>query len=137
MTLFQELDEYLNQDFSDDYWFDDAKLYACNLIQEMQSIDWDILLSIWKTRSQQWQIRCAEILSWATPERAIPLLLEMIQMPVPDDGLALMAADSLNSIELNKGDWSASKEIVERLQLLAQKSDMAKIIVNNLLSKFN
>jgi hypothetical protein len=133
VTTFQELDEYLKQNFSDDYWSDDAKFYACDLVQKMQPADWDILLSIWQTRSQQWQIRCAEILDWADASQAIPLLLEMIQMP--DDELTLTAADSLNSLDLAKGNWFVKQEVFDRLQAISQKGSIAQIVANKLLQQ--
>ncbi len=46
MTTFQELDAYLNQEFSDDYWYDDAKFYACELVKQLTTDDWNALKSL-------------------------------------------------------------------------------------------
>ena len=66
MTIFQELDTYLSQDFSDDYWSDDASLYARELVKQLTTEDWDALKFSWRNRSKHWQESCAEIFDWGT-----------------------------------------------------------------------
>jgi tetratricopeptide (TPR) repeat protein len=131
MTTFQELDAYLNQEFSDDYWYDDAKFYACELVKQLTTDDWNALKSSWRNRSKQWQERCAEILDWGDARQAVPLLLEMIQ--VKDDELTLTAADSLRSIGVAELDLPVAKDVLERLHTVAQTGNTAKRIINELL----
>src|SRR5438132_1187556 len=66
MTVFQELDTYLGQEFSVDYWSDEAMLYAYVLVQKMTLTDWEALRTSWQLRPKEWQYRCAEILSSVT-----------------------------------------------------------------------
>ena len=96
MTTFQELDAYLSQKFSTDYWYNNASLYACELVKQLTTENWNAIHASWRNRSKQWQERCAEILDWGEARQAVPLLLEMIE--VEDDELTLTAADSLSSI---------------------------------------
>lgn len=125
MTTFQELDAYLNQEFSDDYWYDDAKFYACELVKQLTTDDWNALKSSWRNRSKQWQERYAEILDWGDARQAVPLLLEMIQ--VEDDELTLTAADSLSSlVGVVNPNLPVSKDVLEHLQAVAQMSNIAK-----------
>ena len=105
MSIFQELDQYLNQDFSDDYWYDDANLHACNLVKQLTPADWIALKSSWQDRSQGWQERCAEILDWGDTNESVPLLLEMLQQK--NDELTLAAADSLQSIHISEIESSS------------------------------
>jgi tetratricopeptide (TPR) repeat protein len=114
MTTFQELDAYLSQEFSDDYWYDDAKFYACELVKQLTTDDWNALKFSWQNRSKHWQERCAEILDWGDARQAVPLLLEMIQ--VEDDELTLTAADSLSSIGITELDLPISADVLSRLQ---------------------
>jgi tetratricopeptide (TPR) repeat protein len=130
MTTFQELDAYLSQDFSDDYWADDASLYACDLVKQLTTDDWNVLHASWRNRSKQWQERCAEILDWGDARQALPLLLEMIQ--VEDDELTLTAADSLSSIGIADLDLAISADVLSRLQALANSGNVAKLIINQL-----
>jgi len=78
MTVWQELDAYLGQEFSIDHWSDEAILYAFALIRKMIPADWETLSSSWQIRPKDWQSRCAEILSHADPPQAIPVRLDMI-----------------------------------------------------------
>jgi tetratricopeptide (TPR) repeat protein len=133
MTTFQELDAYLNQEFSDDYWYDDAKFYACELVKQLTTDDWNALKSSWRNRSKHWQERCAEILDWGDARQAVPLLLEMIQ--VKDDELTLTAADSLSSIGVAELDLPVSAGVLSRLQAVAHSGNVAKLIINQLLKQ--
>ncbi len=125
MTTFQELDAYLSQDFSDDYWSDDASLYAHELVKQLSTEDWKALKSCWQNRSKQWQIRCAEILDWGEALQAVPLLRQMIQ--VRDDELTLTAADSLRSlVGVVNPNLPVSKDVLKHLQAVAQTGNIAK-----------
>ena len=133
MTTFQELDAYLSQDFSDDYWADDASLYACELVKQLTTEDWDALKFSWRNRSKHWQERCAEILDWGDARQAVPLLLEMIQ--VEDNDLTLTAADSLSSIGVVELDLPVGADVLSRLQAVAHSGNVAKLIINQLLKQ--
>lgn len=124
MTTFQELDAYLSKDFSEDYWADDASLYARELVKQLSSQDWNALKSCWKNRSKQWQVRFAEILDWGETRRAVSLLQQMIQ--VRDDELTLTAADSLRSlVGVVNPNVPVSKDVLKHLQAVAQTSNIA------------
>jgi hypothetical protein len=152
MTTFQELDAYLNQEFSDDYWYDDAKFYACELVKQLTANDWNAIKSSWQNRSKQWQVRFAEILDWGEARQVVPLLRQMIQ--VRDDELMLTAADSLRSllgvVNLNlpggedilkhlqaiaQRGYIPSSEDVLHLQAVAQTGNIARRIINELAEK--
>lgn len=125
MTTFQELDAYLSQDFSDDYWADDASLYARELVKQLTTKDWNALKSSWQNRSKQWQVCLAEILDWGERRRAVSLLQQMIQ--VGDDELTLAAADSLRLlVGAVNPTLSVSKDVLEHLQAVAQTGNIAK-----------
>ena len=131
MTTFQELDAYLSQDFSDDFWSDDASLYARDLVQQLSTEDWNAFKSSWQNRSKEWQIRCAEILDWGEALQAVPLLRQMIQ--VRDDELTLTAADSLRSlVGVVNPNLPVSKDVLEHLQAVAQTGNIARRIINDL-----
>ena len=150
MTTFQELDAYLSQDFSDDFWSDDASLYARDLVQQLSTEDWNAFKSSWQNRSKEWQIRCAEILDWGEALQAVPLLRQMIQ--VRDDELTLTAADSLRSLVggvnpnfpvstdvlehlqavAQTGNIAKNKDVLEHLQAVAQTGNIARRIINDL-----
>ncbi len=133
MIIFQQLDEYLNNEFSADLWSDDAVIYAIDLVQKMTPTDWDSLKSCWRDRPQEWQYRCAEIISDADSQQVIPLLLEMLQ--TPDDELTITAADSLRSIGIAEQNVYLNQDVLKRLQMLSQSSSISRIIVDELLKQ--
>jgi hypothetical protein len=133
VAVYNHRDAYLNQEFSEDYWYDDAKFYACELVKQLTTDDWNALKSSWRNRSKQWQERCAEILDWGDARQAVPLLMEMIQ--VEDDELTLTAADSLSSIGVVELDLPVSAGVLSRLQALAHSGNVAKLISNQLLAQ--
>jgi hypothetical protein len=133
MKIFQELDTYLSQDFSEDYWSDDASLYACELVKQLAMEDWNALKSSWQNRSKEWQVRCAEVLDWRGARQAVPLLLEMIQNG--DDELTLTATDSLRSIGVAELELPVGGDVLERLQAVAQMGSIAKRVINELLKQ--
>ena len=123
----------MSQDFSDGYWYDDASLYACELVKQLTIEDWNALKSSWQNRSKQWQVRCAEILDWGEASQAVPLLLEMIREG--DDELTLTAADSLRSIGVAELDFPIDEDVLEPLQAVAQTGNIARRIIGELLGQ--
>ena len=119
MTVFQELDTYLGQEFSADYWSDEAILYAYALVQKMTSTDWEAFRASWRLRPKEWQYRCAEILSQANPQQAVPVLLDMLQ--TSDGELAVAAADALRALHVGEHNAPMSPKVVERLQALTKE----------------
>jgi hypothetical protein len=131
--VFQQLDEYLNKEFSPDLWSDHAVIYAIDLVQKMTPADWDSLKSCWRDRRQEWQYRCAEIISDADSQQVIPLLLEMLQ--TPDDRLTITAVDSLRSIGIAEQNVYLNQDVLKRLQILSENSSITEIVVNELLKQ--
>lgn len=119
MSVFQDLDEYLDQEYAIDYWSDDAILHAFALVHEMKPTDWDALRSAWQARPREWQYRCAEVLSQADPRQAIPLLLDMLH--TPDDDLTVTAADVLRTLHVGELNVHVSPKATARLQALARE----------------
>jgi len=119
MTVFQELDAYLGQDFSANYWSDEAVLYAYALVQKMTPTDWETLRASWRLRPKEWQYRCAEMLSQVDPQQAIPVLLDMLQ--TPDGELAVTTADALRALYMGERNAPVSPKVVERLHALAKE----------------
>jgi hypothetical protein len=133
MTYFEKLDEYLSGEFSPDYWYDEAHIYAIELLSKMTDNDWNMLKRQWRDRSSIWQERCAYILSDADSSQAIPLLLEMLKST--NNEVILTAADALRSIDIAKINLSLHRDVVERLQLLSENNPIAKVIVDEIIKQ--
>ena len=99
MMIWQQLDDYLGQPFSDHLWSDHAFEQAIMLIQQFTSAEFAILRSVWLHRPLEWQTRCADILPWASaPRQEIAfVLLEMAQSA--NDDLTIAVADTLREFD--------------------------------------
>lgn len=134
MKLFKELDEYLNREYSSNYWSDDAVLYAQELLQGFDASDWNQLLMHWRSKSPQWQHYCAEILPWGETDKAVSLLVEMVQ--TPDDELVVAAADSLRDIDDNITPIRVEPATKYRLREVARANPGVRAqVVNQLLQQ--
>ena len=131
MMIFPQLDQYLKEEFSADYWSDYAVLYAIELVQKMTPTDWNQLKSCWRDRAPLWQYRSAEIIADGDSRQAIPLLLEMLE--TADDELTLTAVDSLRSMGIADKNLELSQDIFTRLHKIAPNNPIAQIVVNELL----
>lgn len=118
MTVFQALDDYLGQEYSTDYWSDEAILHAFALVREMIPMDWESLKATWQARPRGWQYRCAEVLAQADPQQAIPLLLDMLH--TPDSELTVTAADVLRTLQVGQLHTQVSPQVAQRLHTLAR-----------------
>ena len=67
---------------------------------------------------QEWQYRCAELLSQADPQQAVPVLLDVLQ--TPESELAVAAADALRALHVGERQAPVSPKVAERLQGLTK-----------------
>jgi hypothetical protein len=118
VTYFHELDTYLSQNYSVDNWEDSACLYAIELMRKLNPDDWDTLESAWLDRTPQWQHYCADVIAWGDPDRAIPVLIEMIQFT--DDELTIIAADALREVRHNLTSTQVTPSVRDRLRAVAR-----------------
>lgn len=95
MNAFKELDsQYLSGDFGPDYWSDEAIDQARNLLTKFTERDWEALSNQWSTGSIEWQVRCADMLGYADPNFAQPILKDMIKSK--QEEVAQAAQESLS-----------------------------------------
>lgn len=118
MTGFETLHAYLNEDFSDDYWSDDAILYAHTLLQHFVDLDWQHCTASWKKQTPQWQERLAQILHFGETAPASTLLSDMILQA--EEAVALVACDSLRSMEGLQFSPTLQNRLLLRLDMLQQ-----------------
>jgi hypothetical protein len=78
MTQFERIDHQLASSVPGNGWSDDGVLLAAELLQSFRSEDWDDFARNWIKRPVQWQCFAADVLIDGNPEKAIPVLLDMI-----------------------------------------------------------
>lgn len=73
--IVQQLDDYLNLDFNDDHWSDDACQQADDWACELSPADWDELAGRFPQRSSRWRQRLYSSAGMVPPEERLPFIL--------------------------------------------------------------
>lgn len=100
--MFSSYEEYLNYDFSLDYWSDEGISAACGLLNSFSGEDWETLGKSWRSKTKEWKVRCAETIDSHTTSLVREVLLGMLEDKDPD--VVIAAVDSLkhmSRVELN------------------------------------
>lgn len=118
MSVFSELDGYLNRPFSSGSWSDSGTEHASQLMTRFTEADWAELSVSWPSRGKAWQQFSADVLSFGDSAHAVPILTAMIRSH--DDELAIAAADSLRDFDLEIIKQALSPDIKKRLESLVE-----------------
>jgi len=127
---FLEYSNILDGDYSVDYWSDVGIDEAVKVLKKFESKDWNNLVEKLPNRTTTWQTRCAETLSEASPENAIPILLNMLLSKQQD--VLEASLDSLNSFKQFGKHISFSSEQQQLLETVSNKNDLIGRIALNL-----
>ena len=93
--MFERYQEYLETDFSDDYWSDECIGIAIEILGKFLPEDWISLSNSWRCQSRNWKIRCAETLDGGLTDPGFAILLSMARDS--DEELVMIALESLGS----------------------------------------
>jgi hypothetical protein len=116
MTILIQLDLFLSENFSDDYWGDSGIDTVSQMAVLLSKDEWKKLNQIWRLRSFQWQCRLANILDSVDSQYGIPLLLNMLSLC--DDRVIFSLIDSLDGLDhsFEKYIHRVTKNTLERLK---------------------
>lgn len=110
-SSFEELDQFLCEEFSDDGWLDYGITVAIEIIRTLSVPDLIKLNQVWEMRNQIWQERCAQIVTDATNVNyALEILIGMIERA--DQRIAIVALDSLRTSNFLNNLSTSQREIV-------------------------
>ena len=130
--MFKEYREYLDFEYSINFWSDQGIDAAISLLNSFNDDDWMELGSSWNRESEGWKIRCAETLDGVKSISSVKILSEMLS----DRSLKVVvaAADSLRSWS---GESLSYADIdVEMLTGLANKlTGIDRVVVDDLLTR--
>lgn len=130
---FENLDGMLLPDYHPDLWSDDVVLHACGLLQGFRPEDWAWLESEYAKRPVSWQGRLADCLSEAPLERALGILLGILQSP--DEKAARTAAFSMNAFRNQIEPSLFSDAQKEKIRSIAGSSPFSQMALRDLLKK--
>ncbi len=117
----------MSNDYSINYWEDNAILYAEHLISEFTQDDWALLEKNWKERTTQWRQYCAQIISWCASANAIPILIQMLNSQ--EDDLVVIAADSLRIYDPSLVKSKIKSSSIEYLNQLRNRSSVVSSLI--------
>jgi hypothetical protein len=116
MSTFDELDRYLQIDYSLNAWSDFAIDRAIDLIEQLDDAEWARLEHTWKARSVGYQTRLADAVFGSDKPRVLSLLLEMLASDEVE--VALAAAESL---EAKDDVWTPDASLRPLLERVAER----------------
>lgn len=114
--MYKIYEEYLDREFSLDYWSDEGISQAVLVLIKFADNDWKILVDSWKTKSDLWILRCAETLGDIADEKALLVLLSFLQLE--SNEIRVAALGSIRS--LISGGVKASNHRDEILRVLKE-----------------
>lgn len=131
--MFSRYEEYLNYDFSPDYWSDEGITIASAQLNKFSEEDWITLSRSWADKSTEWKVRCAETLDAPFLAEAIKVLLAMLHDA--DSNVVIAAADSLRSMPHSAIQLSPSS-IDQLIELRERSGPVSKAVLNDFINRF-
>lgn len=121
-TFFSEYSKILDGDYSDDYWSDMGIDEAVSVLIKFTDADWGKLIEQSPYETVSWQTRCAETMSDAPSDKAVPILLRLMLSNQKDTVEA--SIDSLNSIKQSGKTINFSDEQIRILEELSRSEGL-------------
>jgi len=130
MTTLDKFSEYLDNDFSANYWADDAIDYATELATLLSDNEWHRLKQTWRYKPVNWQFKCAEAVFGTEKPQAIDLLEKMLTST--EVKVALAAAEGLEA-----SDWkpNTNNTFAALEKLLNELEENERSTVENLMER--
>jgi len=132
--MLSELNEYLNADMLDDYWYDDALFICQDILKEFSDDSWMELLKAISNESERWRIRLAECMGDNQSPYEFQCIMKMIH--IDNNDLFLACIDALRGMDLSFLQAVDKEEIKNQVKLLMEESSPpAKKVFQDFLEK--
>jgi len=96
-SMYQELDEILSENSSEDSWYDDGFTYCQELLADFTDEDWKAVSQNYSAKGDKWKIRLAYCIDDDLGSKGLELLLNMLD---ENDEVVETVIDSLRSFNL-------------------------------------
>ncbi|WP_284079158.1 hypothetical protein [Herbaspirillum aquaticum] len=126
--MYRLYDEYIDRDFSSDYWSDEGISQAALILIKFTDDDWDCLAKSCLGKSEKWGIRCAETLGDTEGSKAFIVLLQLLKSERYDVRMA--ALDSIRSLVESGTDISAGVQEISDAVIQIRVSESVDHVVD-------
>ncbi|PHE54301.1 hypothetical protein [Bacillus pseudomycoides] len=121
--MYEELNEILSENSSEDSWYDDGFMYAQELLNDFTDKDWEKLFQSINDKNDKWKIRLAYCIDDDLGINGLELLLNMLD---ESDEVVETTIDSLRSFnsEEHKKMIVSNSRVIDKAQKLLEKASL-------------
>lgn len=121
--MYEELNEILSENSSEDSWYDDGFMYAQELLNDFTDKDWGKLFQSINDKNDKWKIRLAYCIDDDLGINGLELLLNMLE---ESDEVVETTIDSLRSFnsEEHKKMIVSNSRVIDTTQKLLEKASL-------------
>ncbi|PFD46463.1 hypothetical protein [Bacillus cereus] len=121
--MYEELNEILSENSSEDSWYDDGFMYAQELLNDFTDKDWGKLFQSIYDKNDKWKIRLAYCIDDDLGINGLELLLNMLD---ESDEVVETTIDSLRSFnsEEHKKMIVSNSRVIDTAQKLLEKAGL-------------
>ena len=134
MNTFQKLSDFLETDYDENYWSDNAVILAGDMLNQFTPSDWSSLVAAWPAKRPTWRIRLADTLGEGPAKESMPILKNMLLSPEIE--VAMKAADSIRAQFQVGYSGTLNQEEVGRLKEISDSNRLYKMVLADLIGKF-
>ncbi|MED3317537.1 MULTISPECIES: hypothetical protein [Bacillus] len=121
--MYEELNEILSENSSEDSWYDDGFMYAQELLNDFTDKDWGKLFQSINDKNDKWKIRLAYCIDDDLGINGLEFLLNMLD---ESDEVVETTIDSLRSFnsEEHKKMIVSNSRVIDTAQKLLEKASL-------------
>lgn len=131
--MFEELDDLLSQNVTEDSWYDDGYLIAQDILSEFSKDDWNYLNELILSKNIEWQKKIVYCLDNQLIEEELNVICKLLQ--IEDKELLEMCVDSLRSFD-NPVGHQFMKKNPQVIQMVKNKIEGAGLVEKKILENF-
>jgi hypothetical protein len=118
--MLDNLNEYLKNEMSDDYWYDSALFVCEDILKGFSDDEWKELLKTIPSESVEWKKRLVKCLGSLNSPHEIDCIIMMLS--TENEDLFIACIDSLRNIDISPLQDDVKKSIVKRVEDLIREN---------------
>lgn len=131
--MFEELDDLLSQNVTEDSWYDDGYLIAQDILNDFSKAEWKHLNEVILSKNIEWQKKIVYCLDNQLIEEELNIICKLLQ--IEDKELLEMCVDTLRSFDNTVGHQFMKKN-PQVIQMVENKIEGAGLVEKKILENF-